>query len=386
MKLHYWLTSLAVLALLSGTAVQGQEAKKTDAKKPAPVFRAVEGMAPEVAQAKAQAWFKTAVNNDAAKLKQFQVIWKNENATVLERLAATFEAGNDNAAQLLVTARDAQAPAPKEVAPIFKDAKADAFYRSNLALAYARSLSNRRIHEEALAILKSTSVDQVADPSAYLFHRAVCEHALLLKAEARGTILTLLKESIDAPERFKTVSMLMLLDMQTWKEKDLGAVARKMDNIERRLELARGGPQTQEIQRDVIARLDELIKEMENQAKQQQQQPSPGQGPPNGGSCPDGQAPGDGNSPGNNPGQPTKPMQDTNINGGQSGSGKVDQAKVRKMLEGWGNLPPQEQVRIQREITDLIGGMRPEHRQIYEDFVRRVQAAEQQRKQQQSQQ
>ena len=59
----------------------------------------------------------------------------------------------------------------------------------------------------------------------------------------------------------------MLLDMQTWKDKDLGAVARKMDNIERRLDLARGGPQTQKLQREVVARLDELIKELENKAK-----------------------------------------------------------------------------------------------------------------------
>jgi hypothetical protein len=41
----------------------------------------------------------------------------------------------------------------------------------------------------------------------------------------------------------------MLLDMQTWKDKDLGTIARKMGNIERRLDLARGGPQTQKLQK-----------------------------------------------------------------------------------------------------------------------------------------
>src|SRR5262249_53185039 len=147
----------------------------------------------------------------------------------------------------------------------------DSFFRDNLALAYARSLSNRRVHEEALELLKTVDVNKVADPAAYLFHRAVCEHAMLQKNEARGTILRMLAQAVDAPERFKTVGALMLLDMQTWKEKDLSAIARKMDNVERRLELARGGPQTQEIQRDIIARLDELIKEMENQAKSQSQ-------------------------------------------------------------------------------------------------------------------
>jgi hypothetical protein len=366
-KLHYWLTSLAVLGLLSGSAVQAQPAKKQ-----APMFRTLEGMSDEAAQAKAQAWFKTAVNKDAAKMQQFQAIWKNQNATTLERLAETFEAGDPNAAQLLRTARDANAPAPMEIAPIFRDAKADPFFRNNLALACARSLSNRRIHEEALAIHRTTRPEQVAEPAAYLFHQAVCEHALLLKTEARATILRLLKEAVDSPERFKTVSMLMLLDMQTWKDKDLAAVARKMDNIERRLEMARGGPQTQEIQRDVVARLDELIKELENQAKAQAQ----GSGPPNGGSCPDGSAPGDG-PPGSAP--PTQPMKDSQ-NGGVTGSGKVDPLRVRKMLEGWGNLPPADQARVEREITDLIGGLRPDHRQIYEDYFRRIRDAELQKK------
>jgi hypothetical protein len=373
-KLHYWLLSLAVLALVSGQAVQAQDKK---AAQP-PAFRALEGMTEEAAQARALAWFKTAVNNDAAKLQQFQTIWKQQDATVLERLAATFEAGDATAARLLASARDTNTAAPMAVDPLFTNDKADKFFRAHLALAYARSLSNRRIHEEALDVLKTTAADQVADPAAYLFHRAVCEHALLNKNDARGTIMTLLKSAVDAPERFKTVGMLMLLDMQTWKDKDLAAVARKMDNIERRLELARGGPVTQEIQRDVIARLDELIKEMENKAKQQGQ----GQGQPNGGSCPDGSQPGDGNSPGSQPGDPKSPMKDTNINGGQAGKGKVDPARVRKMIDGWGDVLPQEQARIEREINDLIEGMTPQHRQIYQDYFRRVTEAERARRQQ----
>jgi len=372
-KLHYWLLSLAVLALVSGQAVQAQDKKAAQA----PAFRALEGLTEEAAQAKALAWYKTAVNNDAAKMQQFQAIWKQQDATVLERLAATFEAGDAAAAKLLASARDPISPAPLAVDPLFTNAKADKFFRNNMALAYARSLSNRRVHEEALEVLKTTAADQVADPAAYLFHRAVCEHALLEKEAARGTIMTLLKSAVDAPERFKTVGMLMLLDMQTWKEKDLAAVARKMDNIERRLELARGGPATQEIQRDVIARLDELIKEMENKAKQQQQS----SGDPNGGSCPDGSQPGEGNSPGNQPGDPKAPMKDTNLKGGQAGKGKVDPARVRKMIDSWGDVLPQEQARIEREINDLIEGMNPQHRQIYQDYFRRVTDAERARKQ-----
>src|SRR5262249_1936348 len=148
----------------------------------------------------------------------------------------------------------------------------------------SRALSNRRVLEEALETLKQFNPEQVIDPAAYLFHRAVCEHALLLKPDAGKSVSRLLTQAVDSPERYKTVAALMLLDMQAWKDKDLGAIARKMTNIERRLELARGGPQTQKLQKEVILRLDELIKELENKAKNQQQ----AQGQPNGGSCPNG--------------------------------------------------------------------------------------------------
>ena len=63
------------------------------------------------------------------------------------------------------------------------------------------------------------------------------------------------------------VATLMHFDMVSWQDKDLGWIARKMDNIERRLDLSRGGPKTQKLQKEVIARLDELIKEKENQNK-----------------------------------------------------------------------------------------------------------------------
>src|SRR5262249_38725788 len=158
----------------------------------------------------------------------------------------TLALGDVTAARLLAEARDPLAPAPTKVPDAVKDEKRPAFYRANLALAYARSLSNRRVHEEALDTLKAVQVEQVVDPIAYLFHRSVCEHSLLLQKEAVRTISRLLEDAVDAPDRYKTLAALMLLDMQTWKDKDLGAVARKMDNSERRLQLARGGPQTQE--------------------------------------------------------------------------------------------------------------------------------------------
>jgi hypothetical protein len=185
---------------------------------------------------------------------------------VLDKVAETFALGDPQAARLLAEARDMNATAPTTVPALLKDTKKPIFYRANLALAYAKALSERRVYEESLGVLKVTKPGQVVDPAAYLFHRAVAEHALLLKTEATHSIQAVLEDVPGAPERYKMVSLLMLYDMQSWRDKDLGAIARKMDNIERRLELARGGPQTQKIQREVVARLDELIKKLEQQA------------------------------------------------------------------------------------------------------------------------
>jgi hypothetical protein len=202
-----------------------------------------------MAQARAKAWLEEVAKGDPEKTRLFASIWSQESRSVVDRLADTFALGNPAVAKVLNEARNPAAPAPLEIPALLKDKKLPEFVRANVALAYAKALSNRRVHEEALQALSLFTPEQVVDPAGYLFHR-------------------LLNHAVDSPERYKTVGTLILLDMQAWKEKDLGAVARKMGNIERRLELARGGPQTQKLQKEVISRLDELIKELENKQKQ----------------------------------------------------------------------------------------------------------------------
>jgi hypothetical protein len=260
-KLRYWLPALALGFLWGGQELAGYDKDRVVS------FGALEATSPETARAQAAAWLKQVGKADPATLQKLDVIWQQDDRPVLDRLADSLALGSAEADRLLRQARDPNTPPPVKVADIFKDAKQPAFFRANLGLAYARALSNRRVHEEALDILKLFTPEQVVSPTTYLFHRAVCEHALLLKPEASRTISRLIDDSVGTPDRYKTVSVLMLLDMQTWKDKDLGAVARKMENIERRLELARGGPQTQKLQKEVIQRLDELIKELENKAK-----------------------------------------------------------------------------------------------------------------------
>jgi len=219
----------ALLGVAFVPALQAQE-RRVPAN-----FGGLETASEEVVKTKALAWYKAAGNTDAIKLQAFENVWRGAERPVLDRLAETFALGDAAAAKLLNDARDIALPAPTEVPAVLRDAKQPAFFRANLGLAYARSLSNRRVHEEALEVLKSFKAEEVVDPNAYLFHRAISEHALLMKADANKTVARLLQDSVDSPERYRTVGALILLDMTTWKEKDLPAIARKMNDVERRL-------------------------------------------------------------------------------------------------------------------------------------------------------
>ena len=182
---------------------------------------------------------------------------------------------------------------------------------------------------------------------------AVAEHALTLKDDANHTILRLLEDAVDAPDRYKMVSLLMAFDMESWKEGDplarLGGISRKMDNIERRLELARGGAKTQKIQKDVVARLDELIKELENQCK----------GDCNGGCCPGGSKPGSGQGP--------RPMPDSRI-ATNKGPGNV----TEKDLARW---PSNGAVCLRKNaeaMQNLTRDMPPKYREVIETYFRKI--------------
>jgi hypothetical protein len=265
-KLSLALTLAAPLVLAEARA---QETPAPISPKPAKEFVSFGSLkAPtlDVARGQALEWLKGAGKTDDKTMKEFESLWNGkEDATLLARVAGTLRLGDAEAAKLLDQAADGQTPAPTEVPGVLKDAKRPAFFRANLALAYAKALSNRRVFEESLDVLRTIKPDQVVDPASYYFHRALSEHALLLKDDALRSITAVVEDVSDAPDRYKFVSILMLYDMRRWRDKDLGWIARKMNNIERRLELARGGPQTQKMQKEVVARLDEIIKQLEKQ-------------------------------------------------------------------------------------------------------------------------
>jgi hypothetical protein len=333
---------LAVAALsVSLTATDASAADP--AKKPAPAFgfSTLKSATPDVAKAKVATWLKSINKFDEA---AFNKVWADETKTVLDRTADSLALGNSEAAAILANVRKFDAPAPVETPALLKDAKQDNFFRTNLALAFAKAAASKKVYEEALDALNAVSTPELAvDPSAFYFFKAVSEHATMRREPAAGSIVKLLDDVTDAPDRYKMVATLMFFEMQNWSAdpKDLSNITRLMDNSGRRLELARGGDTTQDIQRKIVFRLDELIKEMENKNK-------PGAGQCNGGNCPNGGAPG--SQPGGGTTQPSQPAPDSTIMGG-SGEGKVDERKLRQIAEEWGGLPAEKRAKIVEDIT-----------------------------------
>jgi hypothetical protein len=213
-------------------------------------------------------WLKEAGKYDANR-QAFDALWSDAAKSVLDKVAGTFQMGEPAVAKLLGEVKDPTSSAPTALPDILQDARKSQFFRANLSLIYGKSLVNRKVYEEAAETFKLFRAEQVVDPASFLFFKAVAEHGLMDKKAANETIARLLDDVPAAPERYKMVAALMHFDMVGWQDRSvldkLASIGRKMDNIQRRLALERGGQKTQKQQKDVVARLDELIKELENQ-------------------------------------------------------------------------------------------------------------------------
>jgi len=341
----FFAAALGSLALASGAFA----ADATPAK-PIYTFGTLRVLAADAAQAKAKAWLTSVHHFDAA---AFAAIWKDEGRPVFDRTIDSLLLGSSEAKAALDAARDANAPAPTTVPAFLTDKTQDAFFRANLATAYAKALGNKRVYEESLDALKTVTPELVVDPSQYFFYRAVAEHSLIRKDEALASIGRMIDDVADTPDRYKMVATLIYFDMQNWSpdRKDLSNIGRLMDNSGRRLDLARGGKVTQDIQKKIIFSLDEKIKELENQCK----------GCCNGGNCPGGGCPNPGNT-----NTPSSPQQDS-FGGGSSGNGKVDEKKLRKLAEEWGKLPQAERAKAIQEISKDLP---PKFKPMIEDYFK----------------
>src|SRR5205823_6898926 len=149
----------SVLAAVVATGLPGVAGAAGQQQPAVYTFGALKAPTVEAARAQALAWLEGVGKTDDASRAAFQAIWESDKP-LLERVAETLALGDAEVAKLLAEARDPAAPAPKEVPAILRDNKLPAYYRSNLALAYAKALAGKRGYEATLDAPKAAAAEQ----------------------------------------------------------------------------------------------------------------------------------------------------------------------------------------------------------------------------------
>jgi len=145
----------------------------------------------------------------------------------------------------------------------------------------AKQLTLKAEYQESLVALEKVKMTD-ENYNEYCYLKAVNHYSLNQQKEAEYWIDKLLgsfspSEIPDMPRRYYELCRLMKYDMETWQKKpdDLDDISREMKVITDRLKNSKGGKDTQKKQKEVLARLDKMIKDKEdalNKAQKEQEE------------------------------------------------------------------------------------------------------------------
>jgi hypothetical protein len=298
------------------------------------------------------AWLEKATP-DAALRTKAATLWANvpqeaSGAELLDKLAETVAVVDPNAAKLVEQCAKPRSQLVLPAQSWLADPKTPSLVATNLRLYYARWLVQNLLFEEAAEQMKTLKPTEVVAPAELLFYQGVVNHRLVNKEEGLKAIDQLLDGAEASPRRYVAVARLMQADLSGLEPDTLDHIARRMSDIERRLDLGRAGPKVRKVEDGVIESLDKLIKKIEEeQAKQQQQ------------------AGMQGNIRSSSPAQKSAPL-------GGRGPGEVTKKNIGNK-SGWGSMPPKER----EEALQNIGREFPAHyRDIIEQYFRRLASEE----------
>ena len=269
-------------------------------------------------------------------------------ADLLDRLANSLAKADERVAELVAFCGRARKPGPLPEFAWLANSETPRLVRHNMRLYLARWLVQQGYYDEALSWTDGLATDDVVAPDALLFYRAIAQHRLVRPNEADSTLGRLLQREEGLPTRYQKLASLMRQDLAGLEDESLDHIARRMEDIRRRLALGRTGERVQGVESSVIESLDKLIREAEAQAQQQAQCNGSSGGQPSG-----------------------TPMQDSRI-AELKGPGKVEPRDVGRGA-GWGNLPDKDREKALQEI----GREFPSHyREVIEEYFRRLAAEE----------
>ncbi|MCH2114766.1 MAG: hypothetical protein MK171_07655 [Pirellulales bacterium] len=245
-----------------------------------------------------------------------------EGPELLDRVLKTFSLADPRALALVKACNaDLGFPVPPDGSWL-DDPSFSAVKRNNLRLYYARWLAQHAFYDEVLKALAELSPVDVVDPAGLLFYRAIAHQQLVQPEESRAAIVELLEQEDALPQRFRKVAKLLERDLVGLKDESLDHVARRMNDVRRRLDIGLAGKQVEVVEKGVLDSLDRIIKKLESQ---QQQRSGLGGG-----------------------GQSARPMQDSRLPSMRAPM-QVDPRDIGSS-SGWGELPEKEREQAMQQI------------------------------------
>lgn len=293
----------------------------------------------------------------AAVQAQAEAIWSAPDARafegdLLDRLVQTIALSEPQARELVAQCSQPRRSVLMPKFALLGDEKVAPLLRDNLRLYYGRWLVQNRLFDEAFEQIETLRPEQVVDPCGLLFYQAVVHHQMLHKEPGLEAIARLLERQDQLPRRYQSIAKLMQADLAPLKDDSLDHIARRMDDITRRLDLGSAGPKTREVEDGVIESLDKLIEEMEKAAAEAAAAAAAA-----------------GNSSDNI--RSSSPAQDSVPIGGKA-PGNVTQKNIGNKA-GWGDLPPKDR----QEALQQIGKDFPAHyRDVIEQYFRKLASEE----------
>lgn len=346
-RMHRTLALLCLAALAAAPALADNKPNAEFARKASWQVPKADAVREQVA-----AWLATRELDDAARM-QIDMLWTSANepdnaSNLLDLLAATLALADPQAQTLVAHCGAARQAIALPDTAWLGDEKTAPLVRNNLRLLYGRWLIHEDLYDEAGEQLAGIKPEEVVDPASLLFYQAVVQQRTLKRDEGLSTIARLLENEPAVPKRFLSVARLMQADLEPLKDESLDHIARRMDDIRRRLDLGRAGPKVREVEDGVIASLDKLIKKMEDE-----QQAAAAAAAAAGG--------------GGKQSAPGAPLPDS-MPIEQKGPGQVAKKPIGDG-SGWGQLPPKER----QEALQQIGKDYPAHyRDMIEQYFRKL--------------
>jgi hypothetical protein len=301
-------------------------------------------------KAQALAWLEQKKADEATRAKA-AALWsdlgeKTTEADLLVRLAGTFLLADENAAQLVQLCVKPKDQYKLPAQPWLTDAKTPPLVAHNMRLLYGRWLIHADLYDEALEQLSGLNPGDVAAPATLLFYQGVAYHTLLDKDAGLKVIAKLLEGADGSPRRYVALARLMQEDLKSLQDDTLDHIARRMNDVRRRLDLGRAGKKVRGVEDGIIESLDKIIKKLEDQAAA---------------------AAAAGGMQDNI--RSSRPAPDSVPIGGK-GPGEIARRNIGSQ-DDWGNLDPKDR----EEALQKIGRDFPSHyRDVIEQYFRRLAA------------